>query len=91
MIYIYRYLSEIDLVAENFRQLVGGVIWLIRDGQSYVNESIHIECSDTEETGMIIKSLEFSSVIEKYKKVNIIMAKNMQGILLCACWLCNRK
>ena len=53
-IYICRYLSEIDLVAEDFRQLVGGVIWLVRDGQSYVNESIHIECSDTEETGTVV-------------------------------------
>lgn len=46
-----RYLSEIDLVTQDFQQLVGGVLWLIRDGESYLEESIKIECSDTEETG----------------------------------------
>lgn len=50
-IYICRYLSEIDLITEDFQQLVGGVLWLIRDGKSYLDESLKIECSDTEETG----------------------------------------
>lgn len=47
------YLSEIDLVAEQFYQLVGGVIWIIRDGKEYISESINIECQDTEETGTL--------------------------------------
>ncbi len=47
----YRYLSELDLLTQKFTQLVGGVLWLIRDGETYVDESIKIECSDTEETG----------------------------------------
>lgn len=46
-----RYLSEIDLITQDFQQLVGGVLWLIRDGKSYLEESLKIECSDTEETG----------------------------------------
>ncbi|CAG5121846.1 unnamed protein product, partial [Candidula unifasciata] len=45
------YLSELDLVLQDFTQLVGGVVWLVRDGENYVDESKAIECSDTEETG----------------------------------------
>ncbi|CAL1544365.1 unnamed protein product [Lymnaea stagnalis] len=47
------YLSELDLLYQDFTQLVGGVIWLLRDGASYVDESIKIECPDTEETGTL--------------------------------------
>lgn len=47
------YLSEIDLITQDFQQLVGGVLWLIRDGKSYLEESLKIECSDTEETGTL--------------------------------------
>ncbi|XP_062571545.1 N-acetylglucosamine-1-phosphodiester alpha-N-acetylglucosaminidase-like [Saccostrea cucullata] len=47
------YLSEIDLITEDFQQLVGGVLWLIRDGKSYLDESLKIECSDMEETGTL--------------------------------------
>lgn len=47
------YLSEIELVTHNFQHLVGGVIWLIRDGEIYVDESRDIECSTTEETGTL--------------------------------------
>ncbi|KAK7481658.1 hypothetical protein BaRGS_00027031 [Batillaria attramentaria] len=45
------YLSEIELVTLSFQQLVGGVIWLVRDGDVYVDESRDIECPDTQETG----------------------------------------
>ncbi|KAL8615311.1 hypothetical protein ACOMHN_038050 [Nucella lapillus] len=45
------YLSEIELVTLQFKQLVGGVVWLLRDGEIYVDESRNIECPDTEETG----------------------------------------
>ncbi|CAC5374275.1 NAGPA [Mytilus coruscus] len=49
----FGYLSEIDLIAEQFQQLVGGVIWLVRDGKNYITESIKIECQDTQETGTL--------------------------------------
>ena len=39
-------------MADDFIQLVGGVIWLVRDGQAYIEESKSIECPDTETTGM---------------------------------------
>lgn len=48
----FRYLSELDLLSQGFVQLVGGVIWLVRDGKNYVDESKKLECSNTEETGM---------------------------------------
>ena len=34
-----------------FRQLVTGVIWLVRNGTNYVNESMKLECSSHEDTG----------------------------------------
>ena len=40
-----------DLLAEDFTQLVGGVMWLVKDGVSYVDKSLEIECPDTQETG----------------------------------------
>lgn len=47
------YLSEEDVLQEenSFLQLVSGVVWLLRNGTSYVSESIKAECRDTEETG----------------------------------------
>ena len=36
-----------------FRQLVTGVIWLVRNGTNYVNESTKLECSSHEDTGKI--------------------------------------
>ena len=47
------YLSEEDFHnrANRFRQLVSGVIWLVRNGTNYVNESKRMESSKFEETG----------------------------------------
>ena len=47
------YLSEEDVNRKDnpFIQLVSGVVWLLRNGSSYVNESKKAECRDTEETG----------------------------------------
>ena len=55
-----RYLSEIDLIAKDFLQLVGGVIWVLKDGEIYVDESIAAECEETETTGTLET---FASVI----------------------------
>lgn len=47
------YLSQEDVLQKEnpFVQLVSGVVWLLRNGTSYVNESKKAECRDTEETG----------------------------------------
>ncbi|XP_014671771.1 PREDICTED: N-acetylglucosamine-1-phosphodiester alpha-N-acetylglucosaminidase-like [Priapulus caudatus] len=49
----FGYLAENVLLEdpEPFQQLVGGVIWLVRNGASYVNASRYIECDEVEETG----------------------------------------
>ncbi|XP_077982429.1 N-acetylglucosamine-1-phosphodiester alpha-N-acetylglucosaminidase-like [Glandiceps talaboti] len=51
----FGYLSEAELLDEvnPFTQLVGGVGWVIRNGETYVNASKYIECQDTEETGTV--------------------------------------
>lgn len=37
-----------------FVQLVSGVVWLIRNGSVYINESQAVECDDTQETGVCV-------------------------------------
>ncbi|XP_070576218.1 N-acetylglucosamine-1-phosphodiester alpha-N-acetylglucosaminidase-like isoform X2 [Ptychodera flava] len=51
----FGYLSDADLKSEEnpFIQLVGGVGWIIRNGENYLEKSKEIECSDTEETGTV--------------------------------------
>lgn len=50
---VARYLSEEDVLdTENpFVQLLSGVVWLIRNGSIYINESQAAECEETQETG----------------------------------------
>lgn len=50
-----RYLSEEDILDQvnPFVQLISGVVWLLRAGEIYINESIQAECDKTEETGKI--------------------------------------
>lgn len=45
------YVSEEEVVNGNFMQLVGGVVWIVRNGSNFVNSSMQLECSDTEDTG----------------------------------------
>ncbi|XP_055991158.1 N-acetylglucosamine-1-phosphodiester alpha-N-acetylglucosaminidase [Sorex fumeus] len=63
------YLSEEEVLdTENpFVQLVSGVVWLIRNGSVYINESQATECEETQETG------SFS------KFVNVISARTAVG------------
>ncbi|XP_066572035.1 N-acetylglucosamine-1-phosphodiester alpha-N-acetylglucosaminidase isoform X2 [Amia ocellicauda] len=50
---VFGYLSEEDLLDENnpFVQLVSGVVWLLRNGTIYINESMAAEYGDTQKTG----------------------------------------
>ena len=43
--------EEILNTTNPFRQLVTGVVWLVRNGTNYVNESKRMECADHEDTG----------------------------------------
>uniref|UniRef100_A0ACB8FKB7 Uncharacterized protein n=1 Tax=Sphaerodactylus townsendi TaxID=933632 RepID=A0ACB8FKB7_9SAUR len=51
---VFGYLSEEEVLAKEnpFVQLVSGVVWLLRDGEVYVNQSRVLECSKTQETGL---------------------------------------
>ncbi|XP_038069991.1 N-acetylglucosamine-1-phosphodiester alpha-N-acetylglucosaminidase-like [Patiria miniata] len=52
---VFGYLSELDVLDQEnpFVQLVGGVGWLLRDGESYIEESKKVECKNSEETGTV--------------------------------------
>ena len=43
--------EEIVNTTNPFRQLITGVIWLVRNGTNYVNESTNLECASHEDTG----------------------------------------
>uniref|UniRef100_A0A3Q2TBS1 N-acetylglucosamine-1-phosphodiester alpha-N-acetylglucosaminidase n=1 Tax=Fundulus heteroclitus TaxID=8078 RepID=A0A3Q2TBS1_FUNHE len=52
---VFGYLSEKDVLDQSnpFVQLVSGVVWLLRNGKIYINQSLEAECSDTQETGTL--------------------------------------
>ncbi|XP_037129930.1 N-acetylglucosamine-1-phosphodiester alpha-N-acetylglucosaminidase [Syngnathus acus] len=52
---VFGYLSEEEVLdASNpFVQLVSGVMWLLRNGEVYVNSSLKAECKGTQETGSL--------------------------------------
>lgn len=54
-LYIFSYLSEDDVLDQvnPFVQLISGVVWLLRNGEIYISESIQAECDKTQETGKI--------------------------------------
>lgn len=45
------YIPKEEIVDGAFRQLVSGVIWLVRNGTNYVNESMHLESPSNQNTG----------------------------------------
>ncbi|XP_026173390.1 N-acetylglucosamine-1-phosphodiester alpha-N-acetylglucosaminidase isoform X2 [Mastacembelus armatus] len=51
---VFGYLSQDDVLDQSnpFVQLVSGVIWLLRNGEVYINESLEAECDKTQETGV---------------------------------------
>lgn len=48
-----RYLSQDEVLDQSnpFVQLVSGVVWLLRNGEVYINQSLAAECNETQETG----------------------------------------
>ncbi|GLD53261.1 N-acetylglucosamine-1-phosphodiester alpha-N-acetylglucosaminidase-like protein [Lates japonicus] len=48
-----RYLSQEDVLNQSnpFVQLVSGVVWLLRNGEVYINQSLKAGCDKTQETG----------------------------------------
>ncbi|XP_041104705.1 N-acetylglucosamine-1-phosphodiester alpha-N-acetylglucosaminidase [Polyodon spathula] len=60
---VFGYLSEDDVLDERnpFVQLVSGVVWLLRNGNIYINESKAAECKKTQETGTFDKFVDVVS------------------------------
>lgn len=52
---VFGYLSEDEVLDQSnpFVQLVSGVIWLLRDGKVYIEESLKAECDKSQETGAL--------------------------------------
>ncbi|TDH11272.1 hypothetical protein EPR50_G00059030 [Perca flavescens] len=50
---VFGYLSQEDVLDQSnpFVQLVSGVVWLLRKGEVYINQSLKAECDETQETG----------------------------------------
>ncbi|XP_048240266.1 N-acetylglucosamine-1-phosphodiester alpha-N-acetylglucosaminidase-like [Haliotis rufescens] len=70
------YLSQQDLMTHRFTQLVGGVIWLLKEGEIYVDESIKNECS----TPTTITLREFASI----QKSRVAVGHDKDGRILIA-------
>ncbi|XP_051878876.1 N-acetylglucosamine-1-phosphodiester alpha-N-acetylglucosaminidase isoform X1 [Pristis pectinata] len=66
---VFGYLSEEEVLDQEnpFVQLVSGVVWLLRNGTIYINESQSAECSETQKTGSF----------EKF--INVVSARNAVG------------
>ncbi|NXC38269.1 NAGPA acetylglucosaminidase, partial [Penelope pileata] len=60
---VFGYLSEEDVLDQvnPFVQLVSGVVWLLRDGEVYINQSRIAECGDTQTTGTFDKFINVIS------------------------------
>ncbi|XP_068997176.1 N-acetylglucosamine-1-phosphodiester alpha-N-acetylglucosaminidase [Embiotoca jacksoni] len=50
---VFGYLSQEEVLDQSnpFVQLVSGVVWLLRNGEVYINQSLQAECDKTQETG----------------------------------------
>ncbi|KAM7091140.1 N-acetylglucosamine-1-phosphodiester alpha-N-acetylglucosaminidase isoform 1-T2 [Ciconia maguari] len=60
---VFGYLSEEDVLdqANPFVQLVSGVVWLLRDGEVYINQSQMAECGEIQTTGTFNKFINVIS------------------------------
>ncbi|CAJ1063120.1 N-acetylglucosamine-1-phosphodiester alpha-N-acetylglucosaminidase-like [Xyrichtys novacula] len=50
---VFGYLSQEDVLDKlnPFIQLISGVVWLLRNGEVYIDQSLKSECDETQETG----------------------------------------
>ena len=55
------YISEEEIISGSYRQLVSGVLWLVRNGTNYVNESMGLECASHQDTGKMSTFVEVLS------------------------------
>lgn len=70
--------EEILNTTNPFRQLVTGVIWLVRNGTNFVNESKRLECASHEDTGRMetfVNVLSARSAIGHDASGRLVMAQ----------------
>jgi N-acetylglucosamine-1-phosphodiester alpha-N-acetylglucosaminidase len=53
VVMLFSYIPENEVLEDSFQQLVGGVIWLVRNGEVYVDDSKIAECPETQLTGKL--------------------------------------
>eukprot|EP00949_MAST-11_sp_MAST-11-sp1_P002517 g2517.t1 len=70
--FVTGYVTEEEL--ESFDELVGGVVWLVRNGSSYVKESTRLEFAGTQET-----SQELEEEYNKNSFVSTFAARTVIG------------
>ena len=73
--------SEIRNTTNPFRQLVTGVIWLVRNGTNFVGESIKLECASHEDTGNMetfAKVLSARTAVGHDSKGRVVIAQVSQ-------------
>ncbi|XP_060905488.1 N-acetylglucosamine-1-phosphodiester alpha-N-acetylglucosaminidase-like [Labrus mixtus] len=54
---VFGFLSQEEVLDQSnpFVQLISGVVWLLRNGEVYINQSLQAECDKTQETGFFRK------------------------------------
>lgn len=48
-----------------FVQLVTGVVWLLRNREVYINQSLEVECDKTQETGLCVELKNMLEMLEE--------------------------
>ncbi|XP_039258621.2 N-acetylglucosamine-1-phosphodiester alpha-N-acetylglucosaminidase-like isoform X1 [Styela clava] len=55
------YITSEDIEKMDFKQLIGGAVWLVRNGSPYVEESFKCESADVQETGTLRTFIDVQS------------------------------
>lgn len=55
------YIPEEEVLDGSYRQLISGVLWLVRNGSNHVNESMGLECAAHQDTGKMSTFVEVLS------------------------------
>ncbi|XP_041650173.1 N-acetylglucosamine-1-phosphodiester alpha-N-acetylglucosaminidase-like [Cheilinus undulatus] len=60
---VFGYLSQEDVLNQSnpFVQLISGVVWLLRNGEVYISQSLVAECDKTQETGVFQTFVDVTS------------------------------
>lgn len=83
-----RYLSQDEVLDQSnpFVQLVSGVVWLLRNGEVYINQSLTAECDKTQETGTEACSHVTGQVSMLLSAPFFLPSKELSALL----WMCLR-